>query len=144
MRILAAVAVAIVLLCVPSAEAVPPGTFSRMFPKLAPFNTPTEQELKDLAGTMLHPRDGIPIDLSPDNGAVSSGVTFLGQFIDHDLTLDTEPSPLAPVNIKHLDNDRSGNFDLDSVYGDGPSRSPELYEADGRAADSRVERERRP
>ena len=60
-----------------------------------------------------------------------AGITFLGQFIDHDLTLDTEPSPIAPVNIKHLDNDRNGNFDLDSVYGDGPSGSPELYKADG-------------
>jgi hypothetical protein len=61
-----------------------------------------------------------------------AGFTFFGQFIDHDLTLDTEPSPIAPVNIKTLDNDRNGNFDLDSVYGDGPSGTPELYEADGK------------
>ena len=128
MRVLTAVAViAVVLLVVPSAEAVPPGTFTRMFPKLAPFDTPTDQQLADLAQTMRDTGGE-----STDNLRVPAGITFLGQFIDHDLTLDTEPSPIAPVNIRHLDNDRNGNFDLDSVYGDGPSRTPELYEADKR------------
>ena len=122
-----AVAMAIVLLVVPSAEAVPPGTFSEMFPKLAPFNTATDEQFGALAQTMRDPEDA-----STDNPEVPAGITFLGQFIDHDLTLDTEPSPLAPVNIRQLDNDRNANFDLDSVYGDGPSRSPELYEADGK------------
>jgi hypothetical protein len=125
-RVLAAVsAIAVVLLVVPSAEAVPPGTFTRMFPKLAPFDTPTDQQLADLAQTMRDTGGA-----STDNLRLPAGVTFLGQFIDHDLTLDTEPSPIAPVNIRQLDNDRIGNFDLDSVYGDGPSRTPELYEAD--------------
>jgi len=122
-----AAAIAVVLLVVPSAEAVPPGTFTRMFPKLAPFDTPTDQQLADLAQTMPD-RGGA----GTDNLRVPAGITFLGQFIDHDLTLDTEPSPIAPVNIKHLDNDRNANFDLDSVYGDGPSRTPGLYDADGK------------
>jgi hypothetical protein len=127
-----AIAVATALFAVPTADAVSPGTFSRAFPKLTPLNTPTEDQLKTLAQTMLDPLDQPTRDNSPDNREVPSGITFLGQFIDHDLTLDTEPSPLAPVDIKHLDNDRNGNFDLDSVYGNGPSGSPELYEPDGK------------
>ena len=126
MRVLA-VAVAIALMVVANAEASPPGTFTRMFPKLAPFNTATDEQLGALAQTMRDPEDA-----STDNAKVPAGITFLGQFIDHDLTLDTEPSPIAPVNVNQLDNDRTGNFDLDSVYGDGPSRSPQLYRADGK------------
>src|SRR4051794_27234151 len=121
------IAVAVVLLAAPNAEAVPPGTFTRMFPKLAAFNSPSDQQVADLAQTMLDTGGA-----TTDNSRVPAGTTFLGQFIDHDLTLDTEPSPIAPVNIKHLDNDRNANFDLDSVYGDGPSSTPELYEADGK------------
>jgi len=121
------IAVAVVLLAAPNAEAVPPGTFTRMFPKLAAFNSPSDQQVADLAQTMLDTGGA-----TTDNSRVPAGTTFLGQFIDHDMTLDTEPSPIAPVNIKHLDNDRNANFDLDSVYGDGPSGTPELYEADGK------------
>lgn len=122
-----AVAVVIVLIAVANASASPPGTFDRMFKQLPPFTAPSDQQIADLAQTMPDPGDA-----STDHPGLPAGFTFFGQFIDHDLTLDTEASPIAPVNIKTLDNDRNGNFDLDSVYGDGPTGTPELYEADGK------------
>ena len=54
----------------------------------------------------------------------TGGITFFGQFIDHDLTLDTLPQPDAPVDPTTLVNGRTFAFDLDSVYGGGPTEEP--------------------
>ena len=57
-------------------------------------------------------------------------MTFVGQFIDHDLTLDAT-SPLGvETDPGRTVNGRSPAFDLDSVYGSGPFGDPILYEAD--------------
>jgi hypothetical protein len=119
----AALALAGVLALAAPAAAVPPGTFTKMFPELpaAKFSDP---DLRDLAQTMLE----VQAAGQPDNNT-----SFVqGQFLDHDMTLDLSPSPEAPVNIRSLDNDRNGNLDLDSVYGAGPAGTPALYEADGK------------
>jgi len=68
---------------------------------------------------------------SEDNDDLPSGFTYLGQFIDHDLTLDAIPQPSDFVDPTTLTNGRTFSFDLDSVFGGGPTGSPELYEADG-------------
>ena len=60
----------------------------------------------------------------------TAGITFFGQFIDHDLTLDTAPQPDASVDVNTLVNGRTFAFDLDSVYGGGPTKSPQLYYGD--------------
>jgi hypothetical protein len=55
------------------------------------------------------------------------GYVFLGQFIDHDITLDVTSSlnqlndPLATRNF------RTPTLDLDCIYGSGPDASPYLY-----------------
>jgi hypothetical protein len=65
---------------------------------------------------------------NPDNPNMTAGVTFFGQFLDHDVTLDLK-SPLNQVsNPRRTTNFRSAAFDLDSLYGDGPDKSPELYD----------------
>ena len=121
MRLLAAVLSWLLLFPAAALANVPPGTFSRMFEGLPPATFP-DADLRDLAGTMLE---------AQALGQADNNSSFvLGQFLDHDMTLDTEPSPIAPVNIKTLDNNRNGNLDLDSVYGDGPTATPQLYEAD--------------
>src|SRR5262249_28260247 len=54
--------------------------------------------------------------------------TFMGQFLDHDITFDrTSPlgKPRAPMTVP---NARTPAFDLDAVYGDGPAGSPLLYD----------------
>lgn len=99
--------------------------FGRMFPRAPGFTDPTSQQLADLAQGMLDPN----LDTG-DNLAVPSGFTYGGQFVDHDITLDSTPQPFAPVDPVGLPNGRTFRLDLDSVYGSGPSGSPQLYEAD--------------
>lgn len=74
-------------------------------------------------------------ELSPnnlDNPAHTAGTTFMGQFLDHDVTSDAG-SPLGvPSPASASQNLRSARFDLDSVYGGGPERSPQLYDSDRR------------
>ena len=55
-------------------------------------------------------------------------MTFFGQFLDHDITLDPKSPLLEPSNPKKTTNFRTAAFDLDSVYGNGPQGSPELYD----------------
>ncbi len=70
-------------------------------------------------------------ELSPrnrDNPNNTAGVTFMGQFLDHDITLDAGSRLGRPTPARRSTNLRSARFDLDSVYGGGPDESPELYE----------------
>jgi hypothetical protein len=67
-----------------------------------------------------------------ENLAIPAGYTYLGQFIDHDLSFDPVASfdrqndPQARINF------RTPRFDLDSVYGRGPADQPYLYRDDRR------------
>src|SRR5207245_4725965 len=70
-------------------------------------------------------------DTTVDNPDIPAGFTYVGQFVDHDLTFD-------PTSQLQRDNDpdalvdfRTPRFDLDSVYGRGPDDQPFLYENDG-------------
>src|SRR5215213_7928936 len=55
------------------------------------------------------------------NPALTSGFTFVGQFVDHDITFDTttlsdqQSDPYATTNF------RTPRYDLDGIYGRGPS-----------------------
>ena len=60
---------------------------------------------------------------TPDNPDILAGDTFLGQFIDHDMTLDTTPMSEQQMDPKGLTNFDSPYFDLASVYGRGPPDS---------------------
>jgi hypothetical protein len=63
---------------------------------------------------------------------LTSGFTFVGQFVDHDITFDTtllsdqESDPDATTNF------RTPRYDLDSIYGLGPGQNPQLYDPDDR------------
>jgi hypothetical protein len=63
-----------------------------------------------------------------DNHDITAGYTFLGQFIDHDLTRDTTPMPLQLTDPRGLKNFDTPMFDLGSVYGLGPDADPQLYD----------------
>ncbi len=108
-------------------------SFGRMFPVeagygntsvLTPLNQQTNQQLADLAQTMLE------TEAVANPKGTAAGVTFFGQFIDHDLTLDTQPQPTDTAAVEDIVNGRTFAFDLDSVYGGGPQKSPQLYEGD--------------
>ncbi|HST37890.1 MAG TPA: heme peroxidase family protein, partial [Conexibacter sp.] len=64
-----------------------------------------------------------------DDSPVPAAYTYFGQFVDHDITFDPV-SQLQRLNDPDaLVDFRTPRFDLDSVYGAGPSASPFLYES---------------
>jgi hypothetical protein len=107
--------------------------FGRMFPKL-PAATWSLDDLATLADEMDQPMQAEP-DASKgfkfEMTGVPAGYTYVGQFIDHDITLDQRPNDLlSAVDITTLANGRTPQLDLDSVYGAGPTGSSHLYDTD--------------
>jgi hypothetical protein len=62
---------------------------------------------------------------------ISAGYTYLGQFIDHDLTFDPASSLQKENDPNALVDFRTPRFDLDCIYGRGPDDQPYLYEDGG-------------
>src|SRR5581483_9360991 len=62
----------------------------------------------------------------PDTG-LAAGFTYLGQFIDHDLTFDPVSQLGVNTDPNTLQDFRTPRFDLDSVYGAGPNDAVFLY-----------------
>ena len=65
-----------------------------------------------------------------EDGPAEAGMTFFGQFIDHDVTLDATSAIGTRIDPRSIRNVRTPNLDLDCVYGDGPEASPFLYSRD--------------
>lgn len=64
-----------------------------------------------------------------DNPRIPAGWTFFGQFIAHDITADRSLL-LHHERLNELRNFRTPRFDLEAVYGAGPTGSPYLYDLD--------------
>jgi hypothetical protein len=62
-----------------------------------------------------------------NNATHTAGTTFMGQFMDHDMTFDQTSALGLETDPERSENTRSPTLDLDSVYLAGPSRSPQLY-----------------
>jgi hypothetical protein len=110
------------------------GTFGRIFRALPPAEFP-DRDLERLAGAMTAEPEAEPtpeteID-AEENQGIDAGYTYLGQFIDHDLTFDPMSSLLKQNDPDALTDFRTPRFDLDSVYGRGPVDQPYLYEDGG-------------
>ncbi len=70
---------------------------------------------------------------SDRDGNIPAGFTYLGQFVDHDLTFDKTLVAFGDqISPAELVQGRSPTLDLDSLYGAGPLDpvSSEFYEAD--------------
>jgi hypothetical protein len=107
-----------------TAAAAAPFRFSRMGPK------GTGKQLGDAALRKL----GQALIGGGGQSRIPAGYTYLGQFVDHDLTFDkTEVMLGENVSAADLVQARSPSLDLDSLYGAGPTdpRSEKFYEADG-------------
>jgi Animal haem peroxidase len=120
------------------------GRFGRLFPSLPPFaaDTPLIRDALAELGAQGGPMDAAddlsdPITLitdpaksldNPDNPAITAGFTFLGQFLDHDMTFDPTSSLARRQDPESIRNFRIPALDLDSVYGGGPVASPHLYD----------------
>jgi Animal haem peroxidase len=108
----------------PLGEFVQTGKFGRMFPKLPAF-TPSIESLTQLGDAM---NDADPNNVIGDNVSVPAGYTYLGQFIDHDITFDTTSLQEMIVDPLAVRNFRTPMLDLDSIYGSGPQAQPYLYQ----------------
>jgi Animal haem peroxidase len=64
---------------------------------------------------------------NPNNPTHTAGTTFMGQFMDHDMTFDQTSALGLETDPEESPNTRSPMFDLDSVYLGGPRRAPHLY-----------------
>jgi hypothetical protein len=109
------------------------GRFGLMFHSLKGYVVPDDL-LESLAVSMLDrgPQSDPSDHDAFDNFDITGGYTFLGQFIDHDMTRDTTPLALAKADKRGTTNFDTPFLDLGSVYGRGPAKDPQLYEADGR------------
>jgi hypothetical protein len=110
------------------------GRYGRMFRNLRPY-TPQDATLKRLAESMLPgPPTGPappPTPVQPgENPEIPAGYTYLGQFVDHDITFDPTSVLQRRNDPDALVNYRTPRFDLDSVYGAGPEDQPFLYDHD--------------
>lgn len=103
--------------------------FGRMFPELPllPPADPKEAGLMELGEAMIevpHPTANLALQATP-----KAGYTYLGQFIDHDLTLDLTPlSRAGGTDLSQTTNFRTPRLDLEHLYGGGPDVWPFLYE----------------
>ena len=123
--------------------------FGRIFPQLPPFaesSRKLEAALMELGkpGGILDAKDDLakgPVLLitdltlsenNPNNDTHTAGTTFMGQFMDHDMTFDLTSRLGIPTEPGNSPNFRKPALDLDSVYGGGPIADRELYERVGR------------
>lgn len=110
------------------------GRFGRMFRNIPVFEHKADN-LAALARTMIVPADPkdtkpVPASAPPDereNPLIPAGYTYLGQFIDHDITFDPVSSLQRQNDPDALHNFRTPRYDLDCLYGRGPADQPYLY-----------------
>jgi Animal haem peroxidase len=108
-----------------TAAPLPPFRFSRMGPR--GINRQLGDPIRRKLGNAMAAGGG-------GASQIPSGFTYLGQFIDHDLTFDKTDVMLGThVPPAQLLQARSPSLDLDSLYGAGPQdpESAKFYEADG-------------
>lgn len=88
-----------------------------------PFNA-ANQGLLDTLGDLMGDSGR---ETSPDS-SIPAGFTYIGQFVDHDVTLDVSSTLDALTDANTIHNMRTPALDLDSVYGRGPALQPYLYQ----------------
>jgi hypothetical protein len=119
------------------------GRFGRMFRNLPVYDHRPET-LTELGRLMIQPLEAgaLDKDLGQDDDdentgkldhhlRLPAGYTYFGQFVDHDITFDPVSSLTRQNDPDGLTDFRTPRFDLDSLYGRGPSDQPYLYEGDG-------------
>jgi hypothetical protein len=105
-----------------------PGRYGRLFPDLDPLTAP-DGALHELALAM---RDPAPDDLAGDNPDIPAGHTYLGRFVEHDLTYDPTPQAAQALDPLSTAAYRTPALDLAALYGPGPSLTPWMFRRDPR------------
>ena len=109
------------------------GRFGRMFRTLpaAKFGHDDAESISNLSalGTAMSAGFDAPHDGKDDEeSGIPALYTYLGQFIDHDITFDPASSLQKQNDPDALVDFRTPAFDLDNVYGRGPDDQPYLYD----------------
>src|SRR6476646_7710200 len=112
------------------------GKFGRMFRSLHPakFGKDDLESLANLAalGDAMSADFDKPFDgKDPEESGIPALYTYLGQFIDHDITFDPASSLQKQNDPEALVDFRTPRLDLDCVYGRGPADQPYMFEPDG-------------
>ncbi|WP_353952926.1 hypothetical protein V6K52_05695 [Knoellia sp. S7-12] len=108
------------------------GKFGRLFRGLPPLVL-DETQIQNVVNMMVDAGDqgagggwsGTP---TASDVAAPAGWTYFAQFVDHDVTFDPTSLLDQANDPDALENFRTPRFDLDSVYGLGPSANPWLYD----------------
>src|SRR5713101_1519248 len=119
------------------------GRFGRMFRSLPAAQWPREallalskkmtadpeRDTKDPSLPSASPEDPKKrIQDDEENAGIPAGYTYLGQFIDHDITFDPASSLQQQNDPDALVDYRTPRLDLDSLYGRGPADQPYMYD----------------
>lgn len=109
------------------------GRFGRLFRSLPPatFGSTDDENVKNLTTLGLKMSAGFdpPKDGKDDEeSGIPALYTYLGQFIDHDLTFDPASSLQMRDDPDALTDFRTPAFDLDNIYGRGPDDQPYMYD----------------
>jgi Animal haem peroxidase len=111
------------------------GKFGRMFRALRPAFDPNDDTLEpiftELGAKMTNDFDPPKDGADDEESGIPALYTYLGQFIDHDITFDPASSLQQANDPDALVDFRTPAFDLDNVYGRGPDDQPYMYQADG-------------
>jgi hypothetical protein len=104
--------------------------FGRLFPGLIagdnPYRPPSYEALRALGRAMVERAEA---DDPAGDSELPAGYTFFGQFISHDVELETTTELGREIEGDfELKNNRTSDLDLDSVYGGGPKITPHLYQ----------------
>jgi Animal haem peroxidase len=109
------------------------GRFGRLFRSLpgATFGSTEGENVKNL--TLLGQKMSAGFDAPKDGkddeeSGIPALYTYLGQFIDHDLTFDPASSLQMQDDPDALTDFRTPAFDLDNIYGRGPDDQPYMYD----------------
>lgn len=108
------------------------GRFSYLFPELAadPASTLPTDEFGGMLPSITAGLEALADSMNAvsADSTIPSGMTYLGQFIDHDITFDPTSS-LARLNDPNsVHNFRTPGLNLDSLYGGGPNITPYQYD----------------
>src|SRR6266436_7467005 len=121
------------------------GRFGRLFRSLPPGEWPKEAlmalglamtadpEVDDKNKNLpaASPETDKKIQDDEENAGIPAGYTYLGQFIDHDITFDPASSLQQQNDPDALVDFRTPRLDLDNLYGSGPADQPYLFLPDG-------------
>lgn len=110
------------------------GPFGRIFRSLPPADFgPDDQSSLAALGVLADKMTSVADPTDPKDGpdieesGIPAAYTYLGQFIDHDLTFDPASSLQKQNDPDALVDFRTPRFDLDNVYGRGPDDQPYFY-----------------